>query len=116
MNPPGDKAMRGFGILGIVAGIILGYLCVYKPTIEALSGKPKVELFPGPAGASAAAIMIGLLLLVVGRRANRFLIASEAQNITLLQGVGTTLIAGLAFLAELWWEGYLQSLGYHVLH
>ena len=100
---------RVLGIVLLISGSALGYLCVYQPLESAWSGSPKVSI--SLKGAILAPIaLLGLMYLVLGSRAVTIMGTREKPTPAAYAiGIGVLLLGvGLYF----WLRYTLQAHGY----
>ncbi len=100
---------RVAGVMMLLAGAVLSYLCIYRPLESAWNGKPEVSIslkgvFLVPVG------LIGLLYLVLGPRVTAVLgTREEPKPAAYVLGIGFVALGiGLYF----WLRSTLQAYGY----
>ena len=100
---------RGIGVILLVAGGLLGFLCVYLPLASALRGAPTVSV--SLKGAILAPIsFIGLMYLGMGQRATAIMGTREKPTpAAYFIGTGAVLL-GLGLY--IWLRSTLQAHGY----
>jgi hypothetical protein len=100
---------RVIGLVMLLGGAVLGYLCIYQPLEAAWSGAPKVSV--SLKGAILAPIgLVGLLYLVLGPRATAVMGTREKPT-----PAAYIIVAGAALLGlgiYLWLRSTLQAHGY----
>jgi hypothetical protein len=100
---------RVIGVVLLLGGILLGYLCVYQPLESARHGAPTVST--SLKGAILAPMgLIGVMYLVLGQRVNNFMGTREKPTTAAyIIGVAAVLL-GIGLY--LWLRSTLQDYGY----
>jgi hypothetical protein len=100
---------RVIGVVLLISGGLLGYLCIYQPLESAWGGAPTVSV--SLKGAILAPIsLIGLMYLGLGQRANTIMGTREKPTPTAYAiGIGVML---LGFGLYLWLRFTLEAHGY----
>ncbi|OWK36104.1 hypothetical protein [Fimbriiglobus ruber] len=100
---------RVIGVLMLIGGGVLSYLCIYQPLESAWRGEPSVSV--SLKGAILAPLgLIGLMYIVLGERANAVMGTREKPTPAAYAiGIGAVLLGvGIYF----WLRSTLQDHGY----
>jgi hypothetical protein len=105
---------RLMGALILAFGIVLGKFQVLDPLDLARNHAPEVHYSRTMIGASVAAVVIGLVLLIGGKAAEKLITKTNDQGPAtwlerVIMGVAVVIALGLWF----WIDGTFTSLGYH---
>lgn len=109
-----DQKARLGGLFLIISGCVLGYLAIWRPYQDALSGSPTVSLNQTGIGIAILFPLFGILLVAGGESVSNHLKAHTAGTKTKRGWAYIALIAAIALGTFLFVQSRFEALGYTI--
>jgi hypothetical protein len=105
------KNKRVAGIVTLLLGAVFGKFFIFDVLRAAREGAAQITIYRSGIGISLACILLGMLYLILGERAER-LIKFDKDNLKFLDVVILLTIAGAGLAGYVWVDMELSALGY----
>ncbi len=102
---------RSAGCLLLLLGVYLSYQCIYSPLAAAMRQEPIVGILLTGVGLCPMCLILGLLLLIFGKRVGAVLYLSP-QQLSVAGGLFTAVMFGIGLLVYYLLRAVIGSYGY----